>query len=137
MLLKQTIEQAADFVGMEALTVLDMAAETLSTNPAFTASVRIADILLTCIDSFSELQELPELAIRFVGSTLRSAYPPAPRHKVESMWLVRTVCKAVEDCPNELVDELLNMLREGLCPWVEDACNEFDKDEYEYDVSSG
>lgn len=71
----------------------------------------------------------------FVNSTLISTYPAEPRSKMMSMWLLRSVARAVEVCPQELMFTLIEVLQDGVCVWVADEQASFSRDEYELDVS--
>ena len=138
-LLTDTRNWAVDF-GVDSFTVLEVVAQSIlhnvtnnTTKTSMRAAPRIADILLAHVDSAE--QEVPEAISALVNDTLVRSYPPDPLNKVESMWLLRTLTKVVEDYPDEHFLALLGVVSEGLCMWVGDACGACSLQEYSYDVS--
>lgn len=119
--------------GADSARVLDHVAGTIASThiPTGASATRAADLLLGHLETPSEAPAL----LGFVNDTLVSTYPPEPRNKVTSMWLVRTVTRVVETCPVKMLGELLGALHEGLSVWVADQYRVFTVEEYAFDVS--
>jgi len=119
--------------GADTARVLDHVAGTISSThiPTGGSATRAADLLLGHLETLSDAPALLE----FVNDTLVSTYPPEPQNKVVSMWLMRTVTRAVETCPTGMLRELLCALQEGLSVWVSDQYRVFTLEEYAFDVS--
>lgn len=119
--------------GADPARVLDHVAGTIASThiPTGASAMRAADLLLSHLETPSEAPALLE----FVNDTLVSTYPPEPRNKVVSMWLMRTVTRVVETCPTRMLRELLCALQEGLSVWVADQYRVFTAEEYVFDVS--
>ncbi|KAH9060473.1 hypothetical protein EDB87DRAFT_1616129 [Lactarius vividus] len=118
--------------GADPARVLDHVAGTIASThiPTGASATRAADLLLGHLETPSEAPALLE----FVNDTLVSTYPPEPRNKVVSMWLMRTVTRMVEMCPVRMLRELLGALQEGLSVWVADQYQVFTAEEYAFDI---
>ncbi len=119
--------------GADPARVLDHVAGNIASThiPTGASATRAADLLLGHLEAPSEAPALLE----FINDTLVSTYPPEPRNKVVSMWLMRTVTRVVETCPVRVLRELLGALQEGLSVWVADQYRVFTAEEYAFDVS--
>ncbi|KAI9465049.1 hypothetical protein BJY52DRAFT_1209886 [Lactarius psammicola] len=118
--------------GADPARVLDHVAGTIASThiPTGASAARAADLLLGHLEMPSEAPALLE----FVNDTLVSTYPPEPRNKVVSMWLMRTVTRVVETCPVRMLRDLLGALQEGLSVWVADQYQVFTPEEYTFDI---
>ncbi|KAI9443494.1 hypothetical protein H4582DRAFT_2072522 [Lactarius indigo] len=118
--------------GADPARVLDHIAGTIASThiPTGASAMRAADLLLGHLETPSEAPALLE----FVNDTLVSTYPPEPRNKVASMWLMRTVTRMVETCPVRMLRELLGALQDGLSVWVADQYRVFTVEEYAFDI---
>ena len=134
-LLKQAIDTALDH-GIDAITLLDQIAGVIASNhsPSSTAAVRIADLLLPNIE-IAEARQVPTEVFEFANDTLAAAYPPAPRHKVMCMWLIRTLTRVIDACPAELCFSMLQLVVEGLQIWTTDEFGVCTAEDYSCDVS--
>ncbi|KAJ7195459.1 hypothetical protein GGX14DRAFT_474774 [Mycena pura] len=128
------IDKALDY-GLEAGAVLDFVASSIAKdyNPTTTGTSRIADALLSQLP-VEDMRELPEAFFELINDTLRSSYPPEPRNKQQAIWTLRSVVRTVEQCPLELVLDLLQLLADGLCTWLSDAHQTLSESEYAYDT---
>jgi hypothetical protein len=134
--LRHAVDKALDY-GVDSSTVLDHVASALSQNPtpAFTDSARIADLLLTHLE-ISDARQIPGGLFDFVNDTLLSTYPPEPRNKVTSSWLLRSLTRAIDACPAELALNLFETIQDGVSFWVSDSYEVFTDREYEDEVMS-
>ncbi|KAG2342195.1 hypothetical protein BDR05DRAFT_964509 [Suillus weaverae] len=132
--LQHAVNKALDY-GIDASTVLDRVAEIVSENPcpAYASSTRVADLLLTHLD-MADARQLPSFIFDFVNDTLQSTYPPEPRNKVTSIWMIRSLIRVVDACPAELRLNLLEALQEGISLWISDEFHVFNEDEYTGDL---
>ncbi|KAG0704222.1 hypothetical protein DFH29DRAFT_912360 [Suillus ampliporus] len=132
--LQHAVNKALDY-GVDASTVLDRVAEIVSENPcpAYASSTRVADLLLTHLD-MADVRQLPSYIFDFVNDTMQSTYPPEPRNKVTSIWMIRSLIRVVDACPVELRLNLLDTLQEGISLWISDEFHVFNEDEYTGDV---
>ncbi|KAG1720483.1 hypothetical protein EDB19DRAFT_1917951 [Suillus lakei] len=132
--LQHAVNKALDY-GVDASAVLDRVAEIVSENPcpAYASSTRVADLLLTHLD-MADARQLPSFIFDFVNDTLQSTYPPEPRNKVTSIWMIRSLIRVVDACPAELRLNLLETLQEGISLWISDEFHVFDEDEYTGDL---
>lgn len=132
--LQHAVNKALDY-GIDASTVLDRVAEIVSENPcpAYASSTRVADLLLTHLD-MADARQLPSYIFDFVNDTLQSTYPPEPRNKVTSIWMIRSLIRVVDACPVELRLNLLETLQEGISLWISDEFHVFNEDEYTGDL---
>ncbi|KAI0061493.1 hypothetical protein BV25DRAFT_1857413 [Artomyces pyxidatus] len=121
--------------GVDSSRVLDHVASIISSThiPTSTSSTRVADILLSRLD-ISDAVEVPATLLEFVNDTLESTYPPEPRNKVVSMWLLRTVTRVIDSCPVGLLQSAVQALQAGLSTWVADEYRVFSHEEYSFDV---
>ncbi|RPD62507.1 hypothetical protein L226DRAFT_504132 [Lentinus tigrinus ALCF2SS1-7] len=133
-LLRQAIDTALDH-GIDATTLVDQIAGVIATNhsPSSTAAVRIADLLLSNVE-IAEARQVPSEVFEFANDTLNAAYPPAPRHSVMCMWLIRTLTRVIDGCPPELCFTMLELIVEGLRTWVADEFHVCTADEYSCDI---
>ncbi|KAH7921313.1 hypothetical protein BV22DRAFT_1132369 [Leucogyrophana mollusca] len=132
--LNHAMNKALDY-GIDASSVLDHVAEIVSRNPcpAFASSTRVADLLLGHLE-MPDARQLPSYVFDFVNDTLLSTYPPEPRNKVTSVWLIRSLTRVVDGCPSELCMSLLETLQDGMATWISDDYHVFTEDEYTFDV---
>jgi len=130
------VNKALDY-GVDCSTVLDQVAFTISQNPtpAFEDSARIADLLLTHLD-ISDARQMPSGLFDFVNDTLHSTYPPEPRNKITSSWLLRSLTRAIDACPIEFALNLLETIQDGVSLWISDSYDVFTEQEYEDEVMS-
>lgn len=128
------MNKALDY-GVESSTVLDQVASTVSQNPspAFTDSARIADLLLTHLE-IAEARQVPTDLFEFINDILVSTYPPEPRNKVTSIWLLRSLTRVIGACPQELALQLFEIIRDGVAVWVTDSFSVFNREEYDDEV---
>lgn len=122
--------------GIDPSTVLDQIAGQILRHhtPTWTSATRIVDLIVSDSDA-ANLKEIPMEVIELANYTLVSSYPPEPRNKVLSQWLIRSVTRVVEDCPAPLAMQVLEKMQEGLSIWISDEYRVFTPDEYEFDVS--
>ncbi|KAJ6525284.1 hypothetical protein DFH09DRAFT_1416643 [Mycena vulgaris] len=135
--LEYAIEKGFDY-SLDAVNVLEHVAGIIAKahNPASTTASRIVDTLLNhflSIDS-EAVRELPETLFEFTNDTLRSSYPPEPRNTQQAQWTLRSVARAVELCPPELLMDLLRLIEDGICVWVSDAHQAFNDEDYAYNT---
>ncbi|KAF7365027.1 hypothetical protein MVEN_00373800 [Mycena venus] len=102
-------------------------------DPTSTTASRVAESLLEQLEKV-ELRELPESLFELVNDTLRSSYPPEPRNKQRALWTLRSLQRAIENCPPELVVDMLRLIEDGLCTWVSDEHQALSEADYDYDV---
>lgn len=134
--LRLTVDRALDGrEGVDSVTVIDRVAAAISSQncPTSLSSTRVADLLLSHLD-FSDARSAPSELFEFVNDTLISSYPPESRNKVPSTWLLRTLTRAMDACPNELQEELFETVQGGVSLWISDAHCTLDRKEYELDV---
>jgi hypothetical protein len=134
--LGSAINKALDY-GVDCSMVLDQVAFTISQNPtpAFEDSARIADLLLTHLD-ISDARQMPSGLFDFVNDILHSTYPPEPRNKITSSWLLRSLTRAIDACPVEFALSLLDTVQDGVSLWISDSYHVFTEQEYEDEVKS-
>jgi hypothetical protein len=133
-LLCSSLDMAAD-CGVENIEVLDYVAVSLSAThcPTTTACVRIADLLVSRLE-FGEARDIPRSLAEYAKDALESAYPPEPKNKMYAIWLLRSVVTALDKCPPEVTPALAEHLQDGLTPWIQDACEAFEEEEYIFNV---
>ncbi|KAJ7677473.1 hypothetical protein B0H17DRAFT_1079271 [Mycena rosella] len=120
--------------GLDLVSVLDHIASIVEGHsPTSTTASRVADILLSQL-AIEEARELPETLFEFVNETLRSSYPPEPRNTPQALWTLRTVTRAIENCPADHVVQLLRLVEAGVCAWVSDAHLALSDTDYAYDA---
>jgi hypothetical protein len=118
--------------GTDATRVLDHLAGTIASThiPTGASAMRAAELLLSHLEAPSDAPALLE----FANDTLVSTYPPEPRNKVASMWLIRAATRVVDTCPVKKVHEVVCALQEGLSVWVVDQYRVLTLEEYTFDV---
>jgi hypothetical protein len=128
------MNKALDY-GVDSIAVLDHIAGLVSQNqsPTFTSSTRVADLLMSHLD-MPDARQIPDAVMEFVNDTLRSSYPPEPRNKVTSMWMIRSLTRVIETCPSELAMNLLETVQDGMCTWISDEYQALNPEEYAFDV---
>ncbi|KAI0044102.1 hypothetical protein FA95DRAFT_1681450 [Auriscalpium vulgare] len=133
-MLKFCIDRALDD-GVETVRILDHVASILSSThiPSSSSSTRVADLLLSHLE-IDDAADAPATLLEFVNDTLVSTYPPEPRGKVVSMWLLRTVTRIVDVCPLSLFQDVVGSIQEGLQTWIADEYRVFTEEEYSFDV---
>ncbi|KAJ6508515.1 hypothetical protein C8R45DRAFT_967683 [Mycena sanguinolenta] len=121
--------------GLEAVAVLDHVASLIvkAHNPTSTTAPRIVESLLETLEK-EDLRELPESLFELVNDTLRSSYPPAPRNKQRALWTLRSLQRNIENCPPELLMDMLCSIEDGLSTWLSDEHQALSQEEYDYDV---
>ena len=122
--------------GVESVRVIEYISGLISSThiPTSTSSTRVVDVLLSHLD-VTEISEVPCALLELVNDTLQSTYPPEPRNKMTSLWLIRTVTRLVETCPVKLLYRTLCALQDGAIIWIADAYDVFYDDVYSFDVS--
>ena len=93
-LFEQVISKAYDY-SLDSQTVLDNITTFISANQTPTSeisSTHAAELLISHLD-IVEAREIPEVLVGFVNDTMRSIYPPEPRNKPLSLWLVYMDCQ--------------------------------------------
>ncbi|OSC97212.1 hypothetical protein PYCCODRAFT_1481453 [Trametes coccinea BRFM310] len=132
--LKTAMNAALD-CGVDASAFLDHIAAAVAAGqaPGATSAVRVADLLLSQLD-FADAREVPMELFEFTSDTLTVAYPPAPRHKVMCMWLIRSLTRVIDACPAELCFSTLQTLSEGVCTWIADEYDDCTAEEYSSDI---
>ncbi|KAF7346564.1 hypothetical protein MSAN_01884500 [Mycena sanguinolenta] len=121
--------------GLDAVAILDHVASAIvkAYNPTSTTAPRIVESLLETLEK-EDLRELPESLFELVNDTLRSSYPPAPRNKQRSLWTLRSLQRNIENCPPELLVDMLCSIEDGLGTWLSDEHQALSQEEYDYDV---
>ena len=102
-----------------------------------TSAVRVAEMLLSQLD-FAEADaatEYPGTLVDIVHDILDSSYPPEPRNKTISFWLVRAVLNFIDNCDPSWLEDVLYCMERGLCAWLTDECNVLQSNEYNAEVS--
>ncbi|KDQ62518.1 hypothetical protein JAAARDRAFT_203629 [Jaapia argillacea MUCL 33604] len=132
-----TIGRAHDY-GFDPATVLDQIAQMISSamwqNPLFsTPSTRVADMLLGHLD-ITEARSVPADLFQLVNDSLLTSYPSEPRNKVTCMWLIRSLARAIDTCPVELLVGVLEIVQEGVSMWIADECKDSTDEEYSFDI---
>lgn len=115
--------------------MLNHVASTVSdrANIAFADSARVADMLLGHFE-VEGMREVPSELFEFINDTLRATYPPEPRNRVTSSWLLRTLTRVIEGCPAHLAMPMFEILQDGISIWISDAFNAYNMQEYEDEV---
>src|ERR1700722_1637944 len=133
-LLCYTICQASD-CGIDSAAVLDYVADIINQHSSltFTSSVRVADLLMSRCE-LPEARQLTGSLLDLVNDALQSSYPPEPRNKVISMWMIRSLTRLIDTCPAEMAQALLEKMQDGLCLWVSDTFRILSQEEYAFDV---
>ncbi|KAJ7643993.1 hypothetical protein FB45DRAFT_896622 [Roridomyces roridus] len=133
-LLGHGIDKALDY-GLDAVSVVDHVAAAVAKehNPASTATCLVADALLAHLP-MEDARELPETLFEFINEVVLSNYPPEPRNKQQALWTLRSVARAIEKCPPELVLDLMRIIEGGLCTWISDEHGALGETEYAYDI---
>ncbi|KAF8171986.1 hypothetical protein K438DRAFT_186713 [Mycena galopus ATCC 62051] len=128
------IDKALDY-GLDAVGVLDHVASAIvkEHNPTSTTVSRFVEALLENLEK-EDMRELPESLFELVNDTLRSSYPPAPRNKQHALWTLRSLQRIIENCPLELVGDMLRLIEDGLCTWLSDEHQALNQEEYDYDA---
>lgn len=118
--------------GADATRVLDHLAGTIASThiPTGESATRAAELLLGHLETPSDAPAL----LGFVNDTFASTYPPEPRNKVASMWLIRAATRVVDTCPANKLREVAGALQEGLSVWIADQYSVFTAEEYAFDV---
>ncbi|KAI0927050.1 hypothetical protein AcV5_007689 [Taiwanofungus camphoratus] len=132
--LRIAMDKALDH-GIDSVSVIDHVASAISLNdtPTLSSSTRIADLLLSHLE-ICEARQIPSDVLEFVNNTLVSTYPPEPRNKVTSMWLMRSLTRIIDACPQELYLNLFDLIQEGLRIWIADEYEVFTAEEYSMDI---
>lgn len=128
------IDKALDY-GLDQVGVLDHVAAIIAKelDPTSTTTCRVADALLSHF-TIEDARELPETLFEFINDMLQSSYPPEPRNKQQALWTLRSIGRAIENCPSEHVVDLLRLIEDGLCTWISDEHQALSEEEYAYDV---
>ncbi|KAA1469740.1 hypothetical protein DENSPDRAFT_816901 [Dentipellis sp. KUC8613] len=121
--------------GVDSMRVIDHVAGIISSMhiPTSTSSTRVADLLVASVD-ISEAMDIPGTLLEFVNDTLVSTYPPEPRNRLVSRWLLRSLARLVDACPTSLLRHVLEIIQEGMATWISDEYTVFTYEEYEVDV---
>jgi hypothetical protein len=83
-----------------------------------------------------DTRQTPNALLDFVNDVLRSCYPPEPRNKVTSMWMIRSLTQVIDMCPTEMMRDLLEKVQEGVSIWISDECDALTQDDYTFDVNA-
>ncbi|PPQ86312.1 hypothetical protein CVT25_005613 [Psilocybe cyanescens] len=138
-LLRYTTAKALDDADQDSGSVLDQVAGFVSQfqTPGLHSapSTRLVDLLISHMDA-STWRDLPLQVIELASTTMRATYPPEPRVKSVSMWMVRSLAGLIEHCPKDFCLRLFEVLDEGLCLWLADECGVWSDNELNYDVGS-
>lgn len=132
--LRRAIDAALDH-GMDAASLVDQVAGAVAENlsPSAISAIRVADLLLSNVE-VAEARQVPTETIEFANDTLNAAYPPEPRNKVMCMWLIRSLTRVIDACPQVLCLSLLELLVDGISTWVMDDYQICSEEEYSADV---
>lgn len=132
--LRLTMDRALD-EGIDSIAIVDRVASAISEqhSPTSLSSTRIADLLLSHLD-IAKASTTPRDLFEFINDTLVSTYPPEPRNKVPSIWLLRTLTRTMDTCPTELLEDMLRMVQGGISLWVSDEYSSLDRREYDLDL---
>jgi hypothetical protein len=120
--------------GADAARVLDHLAGTIASThiPTGASATRAAELMLSHLETPHDAPAL----LGFVNDTFVSTYPPEPRNKVGSMWLIRAATRVVDTCPVDKLREVVGALQEGLSVWIADQHQVFTEEEYAFDVGA-
>ncbi|KAI9455511.1 hypothetical protein F5148DRAFT_1378062 [Russula earlei] len=118
--------------GGDTTRMLDHLASTIASThiPTGTSATHAAELLL----GHAEVPTDAPALLGFVNDTLVSIYPPGPRNRVASLWLIRAVTRVVDRCPVKKLREVVGSLQEGLSVWVADQYRVLTVEEYTFDV---
>jgi len=122
---------------MDSCQVLDRVADHINRNqtpglhPA--TSTRLIDSVFSNIEA-EDMRDVPARVLKLVADTLSATYPPEPRNKQFSMWMLRSLTAFIEHCPTELCLRVLQTLEDGICSWLSDDAELFSEHEFNYDV---
>ncbi|KAJ7245025.1 hypothetical protein B0H12DRAFT_1128328 [Mycena haematopus] len=132
--LGHAIDRGLDY-GLDTVGVLDHVASVIvkEHNPTSTTASRIVESLLENLEK-EDMRELPESLFELVNDTLRSSYPPAPRNKQHALWTLRALQRTIENCPLELVVDILRLIEDGLYTWLSDEHQALSQEDYDYDA---
>lgn len=133
--LQSTMDRALDY-GVDAISVLDQVAAVMVEQHSLalpSSSTHVLDLLLSKLD-MADARSLPFALCDLVNTTLLNNYPPNEHSKTPSLWLLRSVNRAIDACPYELTEQLLETIQDGLCQWISDERETVDEDEYSMDV---
>ncbi|KAH9949823.1 hypothetical protein B0H21DRAFT_819758 [Amylocystis lapponica] len=133
-LLRFAVSKAID-VGRHSIDLLERVASQIWAHhaPTHASSLRIADLLLSHLE-VNDAREVPADVFEFVNDALIVSYPPEPRNKVASLWLMRTLTRVIDTCPLALLVGTLRLAEAGLSTWIKDECTVFTEDEYTMDI---
>jgi hypothetical protein len=84
--------------------------------------------------NMSDVHELSGELFSFVNDVLVSTYPPEPRNKITSMWMIRSLTRVVDACPADLRMDLLKTIQDGLRVWIHDGHEAVGEEEYVFNV---
>ncbi|KAF5382309.1 hypothetical protein D9757_008473 [Collybiopsis confluens] len=109
--------------GCDAVTIMDTIARRLQRkcNPTFTCLVRIADMLMSHLETqFMEITALPENVVDFIADSLNQSYPPAPSTGLFASWMMRSLGRLINVCPDALYLDFIDSLQDSLILWITD-----------------
>lgn len=99
------------------------------------STVRIAEYLLSGLDRHIEMcGSLPVTFVELVHDIMVTSYPPHPRFRLISQWLIRSLQTVIDACPPDLLVDMLERMQEGICIWIGDECEIFSTEQYSSDV---
>jgi hypothetical protein len=132
--LQFTVDRALDY-GVDSISVLDHVAALITGKPSLSSAnaTRVSELLLCNLD-IADARSLPSALFELINDTLVNTYPPTTPNKVPSLWLLRTLTRSIDACPVELLEQLLEILQEGMCQWILDEQCVLTGDEYGMDV---
>ena len=133
-LLQLTMDKASDY-GHDRASVLSNVADAMSRiqSSSAPAPTRVADLLVSSLD-MADVREVPAKLMDFVNDSLLGAYPSTSHDHVACFWLVRSLTRAIETCPTELVSDLLASVQDGMCVWISDESHVMTEDDYALNV---
>ncbi|KAF5340609.1 hypothetical protein D9611_007421 [Ephemerocybe angulata] len=95
------------------------------------ALIQVSDLLLDNID-ITEARDVPASLVSLVNETMRATYPMSTRNVSPATWLVQTLTRTVEQCPESFVGGLIEALSGGLAVWLSDESEVWSEDALDY-----
>jgi hypothetical protein len=120
--------------GIDLIPFLDVVADALSTNsdPTATSTIVVVEFLFRQLaQTIAESDQLPTTFLEYANETMRSTYPPEPRNRHRSLWMLRQLAIVIENCPRESLSDFLKSLQDGLTLWFADEYSGFPETDYD------
>ena len=132
--LRDAINAALD-QGMDTASLVDQIAGTIAADysPLTFRAIRLADLLLSNLD-IAAARQLPADTMEFANATIYGSYPPEPHDKIVCMWLLRSLTRVIDACPQEQLLPLLELIADGVTTWVMDDYQICSEEDYSTDV---